>query len=321
MKRLNEGMLARELITAEDPLAVLFDALNEVWRADGVSDVNAFFVQRERETNRLERFVLDIFFDVYDLLLQRIRQARGQPRFEGSSGPIIILDGCSLREANLLKPRLEEAGYRVVEYGYTLSELPSDTATFSRYVFGVPRVATLRRWHQYQVLSIESGQLPCLFPVELEVLVWVSYPDELLHKVRGEALTPQEAFEKTAKVLLDVLNGLAVNEFLITSDHGYQYVKDATLFWTTGADERVMRQMFAGRRAVPIGEVGSEFDRLRHVPRSRTYALFDEEGCYVRGRYNWSVQGPVPDITHGGLSLMECLVPVMKVRRIGSAVQ
>jgi hypothetical protein len=316
MKQANEAALARDLIMADDPLAVLFAALNQVWQADDVDDINAFFVQRERETNRLERFVLETFFDVYDLLLARVRQERGQSRFEGGDGPIIILDGCSIREANLLTGRLQEAGYQVTDYSYALSEVPSGTLAFNRNVFGTARVAGLRQWHQYQVVSIESGKLPALFPVASNVLVWISYPDELLHKVRGEALTPQEAFDKTVGVLLATLDGLEANEFLVTSDHGYLYVENATLFWSAGRDAKVLRQLFGGRRAVPAADVGPQFDRLRQVPRSRTYALFDDEGCYVRGRYHWSVQGPASDIAHGGLSLMECLVPVMMLRRV-----
>ena len=314
MKQMNEAALARDLITADDPLSVLFAALNQVWQADDVDDVNAFF-RRERETNRLERFVLETFFDVYDLLLARARQERGQSRFDGAKGPIIILDGCSIREANLLIERLKKAGYQVADYGYALSEVPSGTVAFNRNVFGTHRVASLRQWRQYQVVSIESGQLPALFPAGPEVLVWISYPDELLHKVRGEALTPQEAFDKTVGVLLATLDGLEADEFLVTSDHGYLYVENATLFWSAGRDEKVLRQLFGGRRAVPAGDVGPQFDKLRQVPRSRTYALFDDEGCYVRGRYHWSVQGPASDIAHGGISLMECLVPMMRIRR------
>jgi len=316
MKQVDEAALARELIMADDPLAVLFTALNQVWQADDVSDVNAFFTKRERETNRMERFVLETFFDVYDLLLARVRQERSRPRFEGTSGPIIILDGCSIREANLLMGRLKEAGYQVADYSYALSEVPSGTLAFNRSAFGTARVASLRQWRQYQVVSIESGQPPALFPAGLEVLVWISYPDELLHKVRGEAVTPQEAFDKTVKVLLATLDGLEADEFLVTSDHGYLYVENATLFWKASrGDEKALRQLFGGRRAVAAGKLGPEFDKLRQVPRSRTYALFDDEGCYVQGRYHWSVQGPASDIAHGGLSLMECLVPVMKVRR------
>ncbi len=312
---MNEATLARDLITAEDPLAVLFAALNQVWQADDVDDINAFFAQCERETNRLERFVLETFFDVYDLLLARVRQERSQPRFKEATGPIIILDGCSIREANLLSSRLKKASYRVTDYSYALSEVSSDTMTFNRNTFGTARIAGLRHWRQYRVVNIESGQLPALFPTGPEVLVWISYPDELLHKVRGEALTPQEAFDKTANVLLATLDGLEADEFLVTSDHGYLYVENATLFWSTGRDEKVLRQLFGGRRAVLAGDVGPQFDRLRQVPKPRTYALFDDEGCYVRGRYHWSVQGPASDITHGGLSLMECLVPVMRIRR------
>jgi len=236
-------------------------------------------------------------------------------RFEEAKGPIIILDGGSLREANLLTGRLKAAGYELADYGYTLSAVPSDTVTFNRQVFGTARVAGLRQWRQRQVVSIESGKLPALFPAIPDVLVWISYPDELLHKVRGEALTPQEAFDKTVAVLLATLDGLGADECLVTSDHGYLYVENATLFWSAGRDEKVLRQLFGGRRAVPANEVGPQFDKLRQVPRARTYALFDEAGCTVRGRYHWSVQGPAPDIAHGGLSLMECLVPVMRIRR------
>ena len=315
MKQVDEAALARELIMADDPLAALFAALSQVWQADDVDDVNTFFTKRERETNRLERFVLETYFDVYDLLLARVRQERERSRFEATNGPLIILDGCSIREANLLIGRLQEAGYQITDYSYALSEVPSSTMAFNRSAFGTARVASLQQWRQYQVVSIESGKLPALFPAVSDVLVWITYPDELLHKVRGEAVTPQEAFDKTVKVLLTTLDGLGADEFLVTSDHGYLYVENATLFWSAGRDVKVLRQLFGGRRAVLAGKVGPEFDKLRQVPRSRTYALFDDEGCYVQGRYHWSVQGPASDIAHGGISLMECLVPVMRIRR------
>ncbi len=175
--------------------------------------------------------------------------------------------------------RLKEAGYQVADYRYALSEAPSDTVAFNRSAFGTARVASLRLWRQYQVVSIESGQPPALFPAGPEVLVWISYPDELLHKVRGEAVTPQEAFDKTVRVLLTTLDGLEADEFLVTSDHGYLYVENATLFWSAGRDAKVLHQLFGGQRAVPIGKMGAEFDKLRQVPRSRTYALFDDEGA------------------------------------------
>ena len=117
-------------------------------------------------------------------------------------------------------------------------------------------------------------------------------------------------------VLVEVLDILEADEFLVTSDHGYLYIKSAALFWKASpGDEKALRKLFGGKRALPIEKVGREFDKLRGVPRDRTYALFDDEGCYVRGRYAWSVQRDPTDVNHGGISLMECLVPVMKIRR------
>jgi hypothetical protein len=66
-----------------------------------------------------------MFFEIYDYLQKRIEE---EPfRF---TTPLIIMDGMSIREANLLVKDLEEKGYDIVEYGYTLSALPSTTERF-----------------------------------------------------------------------------------------------------------------------------------------------------------------------------------------------
>jgi len=313
---MTESELAQALVTADDPLDVLFQALNDIWQVEGEVDINRFFVERERATNQLERFMLHIFFDLYDLLLARVREARHEPRFADWSGSVIVLDGASLREANLLLSRLPSYGYAVTDYAYALSEVPSDTETFRQRVLGMPAIRSRARWGEYTIVPIRSGEVPKLLPEAPRLLVWISYPDELLHKVRGKALTPQEALDKTVAALVEVLDMLEADEVLVTSDHGYLYIKSAALFWKASpGDEKALRKLFGGKRALPIEEVGREFDKLRRVPRDRTYALFDDEGCYIRGRYAWSVQRDPTDVNHGGISLMECLVPVMRIRR------
>jgi len=89
--------------------------------------------------------------------------------------------------------------------------------------------------------------------------------------------------------------------------------------------ERAEAWRMANRRANPslktvtpstMDSTVPDFDKLRAVPPQRAYALLDEQGCYVRGRYGWSTQGPGQgDVDHYGLSLMECLTPVMRIRR------
>ena len=316
---MNEAALVRTLVTADDPLTVLYDALVALWRAaDGVDDVNGFFGERETATNRLERFVHDTYFEVYVLLLQRIRAEERARYFTPGDGPVVLLDGMSIREAALLPGCLAPHGYTVEPAGFTLSAAPSSTQAFVQRVFGVHSITALKTWNGFQVVSIRSGEVPAVLPAGADVLVWLSYPDELLHRVKGQALTPAEALGKTVTALVDVLDKLEGSCFHLLSDHGYVYAPSARYIWKAPAgDEKELRRLFGGGRWVAAEKMDDAgFERLRSVPPQRAYALFDEQGCYVRGRYSWSTQGSGQgDVDHYGLSLMECLTPVLRVRR------
>jgi len=326
---MNEAALVRTLVTAEDPLAVLYDALVALWcAADGPDDVNGFFSEREAATNRLERFVHDTYFEIYDLLLQRIRTEERARYFTPGDGPVVLLDGMSIREAALLPGRLAPHGYTVEPAGFTLSAAPSSTQAFVQRVFGVHSITALKTWNGFQVVSVRSGEVPAVLPprppyrggVEggADVLVWLSYPDELLHRVKGQALTPAEALDKTVTALVDVLDKLEGSCFRLLSDHGYVYAPSAPFIWKAPAgDEKELRRLFGGGRWVAAEKMDDPgFERLCSVPPQRAYALFDEQGCYVRGRYSWSTQGAGQgDVDHYGLSLMECLTPRLIVRK------
>ncbi len=319
MNEMNEASLVRALITADDPLALLYDALTALWRAtDGVDDVNAFFREREAATNRLERFVHDTYFEVYDILLERIRAEDPARHFTPGDGPVVLLDGMSIREAALLPARLSQHGYAVEATGFALSEAPSSTQAFTRRVFGTHSITTLRTWNDFQIVPVRSGEVPAMLPAGPDALVWLSYPDELLHKMKGKALTPAEALDKTVVALVDVLGKLEGSRFRLFSDHGYIYAPSARFVWKAPrGDEKVLRRLFGGGRWVAAEKMTDPaFDKLRAVPPQKAYALFDEQGCYVRGRYGWSTQGSGQgDVDHYGLSLMECLTPRMVVWR------
>ena len=337
---MNEAALVKALVAAADPLAVLYDALVALWRAaNGADDVDGFFGEREAATNRLERFVHDTYFEIYGLLLQRIRAEERARYFTPGEGPVVLLDGMSIREAALLPGRLASHGYTVEPAGFMLSEAPSSTQAFVQRVFGAYSIAALKHWNGLQVVSVRSGEVPAVLPPTppppppigggvgegyrgagggADVLIWLSYPDELLHRVKGQALTPAEALDKTVAALVDVLGKLEGSCFRLLSDHGYVYAPSARYIWKAPAgDEKELRRLFGGGRwaaAEKMDDAG--FERLRSVPPQRAYALFDEQGCYVRGRYSWSTQGAGQgDVDHYGLSLMECLTPRLVVRR------
>ncbi len=319
MSEISEAPLVRALVAAEYPLAVLYETLVALWGATGgVDDVNGFFREREAATNRLERFVHDTYFEVYDILLECIRAEDRARYFTPGAGPVVLLDGMSIREAALLPARLSPHGYTVEATGFALSEAPSSTRAFTRQIFGTHSITTLKTWDGFQVMPVRSGEVPAVLPAGPDVLVWLSYPDELLHKVKGQALTPAEALDKTVAALLEVLDKLEGSRFRLLSDHGYVYAPSARFIWKAPrGDEKVLRRLFGGVRWVPAEKMTDPaFDGLRAIPPQRAYALFDEQGCYIRGRYGWSTQGSGQgDVDHYGLSLMECLTPRLTVRR------
>lgn len=307
--------LSIDLIQTSDPLKAIFSALNDVW-VPRDSDVDNFYTERERETNRIEVYIRDTYFEVYDLLLQRIRGNDTAEWLSQETGPILFMDGLSIREANLLRAFFEQQGFEIIEYTHGFSQIPSDTQPFLRKVFGMASLQRSRKWNDFQIIPIPSGEVPTFLPQEEKVILWLSFPDEILHHTRGRVATPSEALAKSKEALSKIIARLQPKQLTVTSDHGYLYVKFATLFWKMNrSDERMLRGAFGASRGLPLDEVNPDLERLRGLGPDQSYVTFDKEGCYVRGRYYWGVSGKQSDIAHGGLSFMECLTPIIRLSR------
>lgn len=276
-----------------------------------------FYVQQERETNNLEEFIRDTYFELYDALLERARSQNRAAEFSSLGASIVVLDGLSLREANWLMPRLRERGYEIADYSYALSGVPSTTQTFFREVFGVAGAGAMpKKWQGFNFRFIRAGDVPAFLDGP-KALVWLSFPDELMHPMRGKGITPSFALKRTEEALLKILSLLETPEVVLTSDHGYLYAQSAALFWhAPDSNRRVLLKLFGAQRGITFdGPNAGEFEVLRPLSRDQTYVLFDDRGCYVRGRYYWSAPGKHSDVAHGGVSLMECLVPIIRLKR------
>lgn len=308
---------ARDLITSQDPLLAIFDRLREVWKPTEAMDIDEFYMARERETNAVEDFIIRSFYEAYDLLLAAIRRAEASPRFKPDDDKVVFMDGLSIREAGFLALSLEKQGYRVEEEStFTLSHIPSTTQSFLKQYFGVSSLSSLKKWGNYTIAYVSSGEVPKLLPEQEKCIIWISFPDELIHHARGKVNTPKETLTKTWATLQKVLERLNPDRFLLTSDHGYMYAKSATLFLKAHkADERVLKRVFGAKRGLAPVEPSPELEQLRRISKDRSYVTFDEKGCYLRGRFYWSLPGRQADISHGGLSFMECLIPSMRIRR------
>ena len=314
---MNLSSLAAQLLTHDDPIELLFQTLNEVWTGTDAGDIDDFYVQRERETNHLEDLIKDTYFELYELLLEQMKSQDRATDFASLHSSIVLMDGLSLREANWLIPRLNENGFEVSQYSYAFSRMPATTQSFFHDVFGVASAGAMpKKWQGFNFRSIKSGNVP-MFLDGPKNMIWLSFPDELLHPMKGKGVTPSFALQRTEEALLKVLSLLETGEAVLTSDHGYMYAPSAALFWHAPVSKRqILLRLFGAQRGVLFDDKNAdEFEVLRTLSKDQTYVLFDDKGCYVRGRYYWSAPGKQSDVAHGGISLMECLVPIIRLRK------
>jgi hypothetical protein len=278
----------KRLVECDDPIKEVWKILVESWRTDA-SD----YFKQEDIVSEFEWQLNHIFFEIYDYLQKRIEE---EPfRF---ATPLIIMDGMSIREANLLVKDLKEKGYDVVEYGYTLSALPSTTERF-------------REKAKVEYTEITSGKIPS--DLDFEKPIWVSYPDEILHHA-ARIMPPPKAYEEAQKVLFKILELAGKSEITIISDHGYIMVNAV---WPLGESDRkfLKEKVFGSNRYVKTEQLDQKaIDRLKSFPRDSQYVIMTNKYCCVRGRYFWPISGYGRLVSHGGLSLMECLVPKIRVR-------
>jgi len=314
--KIDEVLLS--LIETEDPIRVLWEALVGIWEVEQVPDnIDDFFLERERVTNHLERIAHECFFELYNLLIDRVNGSKTERVLADEDETLILMDGLSIREASLLSPALAKAGFDLYETDYSFSAIPSDTQPFVRRFFGTSSPSAIRGGEDFAFEYVEAGRVKDFFPRRGKLVVWISFPDQLMHHA-GRIVTPSEAFAKTKETLLKVLQNSARTQATITSDHGYIYAQRSIEHcWPPSReDERLLRGIFGSGRAVRVTEVSGPDRRKLDRPQDKRYVVEEDDHYCVVGRYYWSTTGRGSDVSHGGISLTECLVPVLKIRKV-----
>lgn len=280
----------RQLVESEDPVEEVWKMLVELWNPD--IEIGEYFRQ-EDSVNEFERELKNTFFEIYDLLYKEIMNTSFRLKL-----PLVIVDGLSLREGNLLQRDLKTNGFEIVEYSYGFSALPSDTKSYRNLI-------------NTKYMEIKSGKTPS--EMNFKSPVWISYPDEILHHA-AKMIPPAQAYGRTKDVLLEVLERIENDIVTIISDHGYIIVNSV---WALPKRDRkfLKQRVFGSSRYVRRDGVDEEvLKRLNKLPIDMSYIFIDDNHCYVRGRYFWPIGGYGKVVAHGGLSLMECIVPRILVK-------
>jgi len=278
----------------------------------------------ERLVNELEEVICAAAGRIYDGLLEPVPPERNLKAYltSGRQCAAVVFDGLSLREVPLVKRMAEQSGLCIVEEGWSIAATPSDTADFIASRLGVGSTgpsqlrgnATLRSDGIACHYLGQVNQRCALDASAPSILVWSSFPDyryterdakfpELFENLHDMMMT---AWQNSVQVIMQEAPGRRI---LITSDHGYVYFGSGCSFGWDNATVAPLTAYFGGERFARLDEKPNPPDH-RGV-----YVLPDRGVAMIRGRVQTHPRGSGARklYKHGGMSLMEMLVPWLEL--------
>ena len=243
-----------------------------------------------------------------------------------SGTAVLVLDGLSLRELPLIVAAAKVRGLtptRVEAHG---SQVPTETDRFAEavgisgrsklfnnqppasFIFNGPDVFT-------DVLDAPFGDCVGAVPSSPRLFLWHKWPDEpLIHLYDHQDDGPDIVAAQTKQQL-------SSNEFwqfvdrvrqgrrlVITSDHGYAVSKNFSDELKDPDTVQLLRNTFGAMRNA-VESSSSPWPR-RHLP---PLVSRHNGRLAVIGQRKWVVQGGFPHLCHGGLSLLEAVVPYIEL--------
>jgi hypothetical protein len=290
------------------------------------SDVPGEMVKRDREVGSLDHFLSNCAWELWKSFGEDVERTSDRLtrwwKNPFSSKAILILDGLSLRELPILLQQAEQRGFKTHEIGAFASELPADTQTFAQALDFSSRsqlqnngAENNRRFPSAHTESVALPWKDCeaLIDSHPNWVFWHHWPDEKAHAFAGAGqglhFLARDCFEQLqSDDFWNFITRLTKGRHLvITSDHGYaapEYFPDAE-----GDVANYLKQTFSSGRSKQ-----GKYDSGTFVPPV-ALQIDNAHGTHVLalGRRKWRSQGGYPTLTHGGLSLLEVLSPLVEI--------
>jgi len=296
--------------------------LDEIW-SDGnyrSQPPSQYLQSGEKAVNELEEVIASAAGRIYDELLQPVTPEHDLRQFLLSGSPVaaVVFDGLSLREVPLVKRLAAQSGLRVVEEGWSLAATPSETMDFiaARLDAGpigpaqLPNCGSLRGqgiacYHLDQV-----NQRRTLDAEARAILVWSAFPD---YRYKEKDAKFPELFENLHNMMMtawqnsvqEIVQATPGRRILVTSDHGYVFLGAGCSFPWDQAAVAPLNTYFGGERHARLAD-------KPNPPVHRGLANLADRGvAMIRGRVQTHPRGEGARklYKHGGMSLMEMLVP------------
>lgn len=286
--------------------------------------------KRDRELAAIDLYLATAGWDLWGEFVDSVPRTSNELSDWWGAQPegkaVLILDALSLRELPWLLQGAHEHGFTVHQAKYTGAELPADTTPFAK-ALGFSQRSTLANngagsSHRLPGAVTDCVNVPwadCigLIGSQKNWVLWHQWPDDRLHYLdeagKGlDALTNEVSERLSHESFWKLVDRLTTGRRLvITADHGYA----ATGHFpdTSNQDHSdYLKNLFKGGRWVPDdGSAGSWM-----IP-PLDLALDTDHGKnrFVLGRRKWKAQGGYPTLAHGGLTVLEVLVPFVEFSR------
>jgi len=291
------------LLNEENVLDGVFKCFRRIW-GDPEALSDRHLPESEYQTRLLERELANLHPPLYDELIE---QMGGHPltKLEGGCG--VIMDALSLREGFRLEEELSEEHEWEVSLSWApIERLPSETQFICREWFDAQSPSAVSQDDFRFIGDMDIPQLPSTDPA----YIWTRHPDQRLEgALKGNYSTEEveDIYEDTRSLLETIVHESVHTEFLVTSDHGYVNHLGNSPYSLTDEEEEAVSTKFSGRfREVANGNAYQLLERANVIKREGDHYM-------ICGHHSWTKRGATKKIMHGGLSLPECMTPVLRI--------
>lgn len=291
------------LLNESNVLDGVFECLRRIWE-DESALTSRDFIDAEYQTRLLEHELSRIYPELYDDLKS---QMGNHPVMNLDTGCGVIMDALSVREGFRLEQDLAADHDWDISFSWAPVEgLPSETTSICRRWFNAATPSQVSRDDYRFIGGREVPQLPTTDPA----YVWTRHPDERLEsafKGNYSAEDIMDIYNGVKQLLEEIIHESTHSKFLVTSDHGYINHIGNTPYSLTDESEESLSTKFTSRHTP--------------VANGQAYRVLEQEGIIdragdtyvVKGHYKWKKPGARKKVMHGGLSLPECMTPVLRI--------
>jgi hypothetical protein len=281
-----------------------------------------------RATVNVERFLAEAAWNLWQdypaVVATTANKLQAWWAEQASAGcAVLILDALSLRELPLIIQHGKKQGIVPLQVDITGSPVPTETDTFARALGARSRASLKNNGADASFILggvdtysdvLSAPFKDCLgdIPPLKNLFIWHTWLDSQIHEHRREPeqLTKLVHKELSSSGFWEMVQRLRQGrKLLVTSDHGYANCRLFASSETTGLAKDTLAKFFGQARSCKKQE---DFPGGFMPP----LVLTMNDHHVVLGQRNWTVAGGYPHLAHGGLSLLEALVPFIEYAEV-----